>query len=149
MSPLLAQLDPELKAALKSGDSVRLSVLRMLKSDIKKYEVDHPKEVMTEQIAFAILNKHIHLRADAAAQFAAGGRDDLKRKEEAEIAALQSYLPAQVTDAELTALLKNLVAESGALDKKAFGKIMKAAQERLEGRADNKRISTCLNQLLQ
>lgn len=144
---LKAQIQNDIKEAMKAKEVEKRDALRLLSSAMKQIEVDERKELSDEDV-IAIIQKQIKQRNDAAAQYKDAGRDELYDKEMAEIAVFETYLPAQLDDAELEAAVKAMIEKTGASSMKEMGKVMGLASKELAGRADGKRISACVKQLL-
>ena len=147
---LATQVDDQIKEAMKAKDADRLSVLRMLKSAIKyavieKYGADGAAK---DEDVIAAVRKEIKKRHDSIEAFTKGGRADQAAKEQAEVKILESYLPQAMSDAELEVLVKGVIAELKATDKKAMGAVMKACQTKAAGRADNRALSALVGKLL-
>jgi uncharacterized protein YqeY len=132
---LKERITEDMKAAMRSGERERLGVIRMITSAIKQREVDE-RIVLDDAQVLSVLEKMIKQRKESVAQFQAGNRQDLADKETAEITLLQSYLPAQLSDAELDALIGEAVAASGAASIKDMGKVMAIIKTKAQGRAD-------------
>jgi uncharacterized protein YqeY len=124
-----------MKAAMRSGEKERLGVIRMITSAIKQREVDERISLDDAQVT-SVLEKMIKQRKESVAQFQAGNRQDLADKESAEITLLQTYLPAQLSDAELDLLIGEAVASTGAASIKDMGKVMAIIKTKAQGRAD-------------
>ncbi len=137
---LKSQLNDDVKTALRAGDKARLSVLRMALAAIKQREVDERIE-LDEAQELATLEKMIKQRRESAAQYDSGQREDLAAKERAEIELLSAYLPAQLTDAELDALVDAALAETAATSVRDMGKVMALLKQRAAGRADMGQVS--------
>jgi uncharacterized protein YqeY len=126
---------------MKPKDEARLGTLRMMKTALKKHEVDSMKP-LDEPTEMQILNMLIKQRREAADMFRKGGREELATKEESELAMIETYLPAAPSDEELDRAVTDAIAESGATSAKDMGKVMKAAQAKLAGkRVDGKVLS--------
>jgi uncharacterized protein len=139
--PLLDRVQSDMIAAMKAKDEARLGTLRMVKTALKKHEVDSMKP-LDEPAEMQIMNMLIKQRRDSAELFRKGGRPELAEKEEAESAIIESYLPAAPTDAELEEAVSAAIAETGATSAKQMGAVMKAAQARLGGkRVDGRALS--------
>jgi uncharacterized protein YqeY len=123
------------KTAMRARDSERLGTLRMLKAGIKQREVDERITLDDTQI-LTVIEKMVKMRKESVTQFASGGRDDLVAKETKEIEQLQAYLPAQLSDTELEALISAAIAESGAASIKDMGKAMALLKQKAQGRTD-------------
>lgn len=137
---LYEQIDGIFKASLKSGDKITLSAMRMLRSAVKLREVELRRPLDDAEL-LRVVASQIKQRQDSIAQFRQGGREDLARQEEAEIAALEVLMPRQLSREEVEAEVEAAVAETGATGPKDMGKVMKAAMAKLSGRADGKLIS--------
>jgi uncharacterized protein len=138
---LLEQLQTEMVAAMKAKDELRLGTLRMMKTALKKHEVDSMKP-LDEATEMQILNMLIKQRRESAEMFRKGNREELAAKEEAELRMIEAYLPAAPNDEELDRAVSEAIAESGATSAKDMGKVMKAAQAKLAGkRVDGKVLS--------
>lgn len=132
---LKERITEDMKTAMRSGDKERLGQIRMLQAAIKQREVDERITLDDTQV-MAVLEKMIKQRREAIAQFEAGGRADLAAKEATEITLLQTYLPEQLSAAELEALVAAAIAETGAATIKDMGKVMGLVKGRAAGRAD-------------
>jgi len=138
---LLDRLQTEVVTAMKAKDEARLGTLRMMKTALKKHEVDSMKP-LDEPTEMQILNMLIKQRREAADMFRKGGREELASKEESELAMIETYLPAGPSDEELHRAVSEAITESGATSAKDMGKVMKAAQAKLAGkRIDGKALS--------
>ena len=138
---LLEQLQTEMVAAMKAKDELRLGTLRMMKTALKKHEVDSMKP-LDEATEMQILNMLIKQRRESAEMFRKGNREELAAKEEAELRLIEAYLPAAPNDEELDRAVSEAIADSGATSAKDMGKVMKAAQAKLAGkRVDGKVLS--------
>ena len=147
---LALKIDEQIKEAMKSKDADRLGVLRMLKSAMKyavieKYGAEG--EAKDEDVLAAV-RKEIKKRQDSIEAFEKGGRPDQATKEKAEMKILEAYLPAAMSEADLEKLVKAVIAELGATDKKGMGAVMKACQAKAAGRADNRALSALVGKLL-
>lgn len=130
----------DVKTAMKSGDKLRLSVLRMLTAEMKNREVVDSVE-LTDAVVSASIEKMIKQRRDSEKQYTDGGRPELAAKEADEIKILMVYLPEQLTDDELVALVKQAVAETGAVGGKDMGKVMAWIKPKAQGKADMGKLS--------
>jgi uncharacterized protein YqeY len=124
-----------MKAAMRAGEKERLGVIRMITSAIKQREVDERIMLDDSQVT-SVLEKMIKQRREAVVMFEAGQRADLVAKENAEITVLQSYLPQQLSAAELDALIAEAIATTGAVSIKDMGKVMGVIKGKAQGRAD-------------
>ena len=130
----------DMKSAMRAKDAARLGTIRLLLAAIKQREVDERITLDDAQV-IAVLEKMVKQRKESIAQFEQGGRTDLADKERAEIALLQAYLPAQLSEAEVDALIKEAIAATGAASVKDMGKVMGAVKAKAAGRADMGAVS--------
>ena len=147
---LVERLNQDLTAAMKARDAARTSTLRMAKAAFMNKEIDK-KAALDDAEALKVLQGLVKQREDAADQYAKASRPELAEKEQAEIAVLKAYLPAEVTDAEVAAAVDKAVAETGASSLKDMGKAMKAALAALaaSGKAvDGKRVNEAVKKKL-
>jgi hypothetical protein len=134
------QLDADLKASMRDKDAVKLSVIRMLKSAIKYREIEAMKP-LDDAGVLQVVSGEIKRHKDSVEQFRAGNRPELVQKEEAEIAVLLGYLPAQLGEAELKALVEAAVVKAGASGPRDMGAVMKALLPDVQGKADGRLVS--------
>lgn len=138
--PLKEQLSEDIKAAMRAKEGDKLSTLRLISAAIKQKEVDERIELTDAQV-LAVIEKMIKQRKDSITQFKAGGRQDLVDKEEAELAILSAYLPAQMSQAEVAAAVDAAVAACGAAGPQDMGKVMGILKPQLAGKADMGAVS--------
>jgi uncharacterized protein YqeY len=132
---LKERITDDMKAAMRSGEKERLGVIRMITSAIKQREVDERITLDDAQV-LSVLEKMIKQRKESLVQFQAGNRQDLVDKESAEITLLQGYLPAQLSDTELDALIQEAITATGASSIKDMGKVKGLIKGKAQGRAD-------------
>ena len=130
-----ARIQEDMKSAMRAGEKEKLANIRMVMAAIKQREVDERIELDDAQV-LAVIDKMQKQRRESIAQFKAGGRADLVAKEEAELALLGAYMPAQLSEAELDAMIAEAIAATGAASIKDMGKVMAAIKARAAGRAD-------------
>jgi len=135
LSGLKGRITEDMKAAMRSGDKERLGVIRMITAAIKQREVDERITLEDAQV-LSVLEKMVKQRKESLVQFQAGNRQDLVDKESAEIAVLQAYMPSQLGEAELDALISETIASTGAASIKDMGKVMGIVKGKAQGRAD-------------
>ena len=140
MSDLKTRINADVIAAMKGGDKARVSVLRMLTSELKQREVVD-NVTMTDAVALASIEKMLKQRRDSEKQFRDGGRPELADKEAAEIKLLSEYLPQQLSEAEVNALIVQAIAETGAAGGKDMGKVMGWIKPRVQGQTDMGKLS--------
>jgi uncharacterized protein YqeY len=140
---LKERITEDMKAAMRAKDSERLGTIRMVTAAIKQREVDERIALDDTQV-LAVLEKMIKMRKESVAQFLSGGREDLAAKENKEIDLLQAYLPAQLSETELDALIADALAKSGATSIKEMGKAMALLKQSAQGRADMGLVSAKL-----
>ena len=129
-----------MKTAMRAKDSARLGAIRLLQAAIKQREVDERSELDDAQV-IAVIEKMLKQRRDSISQYEAAGRQDLADAEKYEINVLQDYLPQALTEDEVTAILDEVVAETGAIGIKDMSKVMAAIKPLVAGRADMGKIS--------
>jgi uncharacterized protein YqeY len=132
---LKERITDDMKSAMRAGEKERLATIRLALAAIKQREIDERITLDDGQV-LGLLEKMIKQRKEAITQFQAGGRADLVAKERGEIAVLEHYLPAQMSDAEIDALIAQAIAASGASSVKDMGKVMAAIKAQAQGRAD-------------
>ncbi len=132
---LKERITEDMKSALRAHEAARLSTIRLLLAAIKQREVDE-RRALTDADVLAVIDKMVKQRRDSIAQFTAGKRMDLVAVEQAELDVLQGYLPQQLADAEIDAMIAAVIAETGAVGPAGMGKVMGALKARLAGRAD-------------
>jgi uncharacterized protein YqeY len=146
---LRERLDADMKDAMRAKDQLRLDVVRAVKSAVKYREVEGDKAVVLDETGILqVLGSEIKKRRDSVEQYRAGGREELARKEEAEIAILQAYLPQQLGAEELARKVEEAIAKVGAKGPKDMGQVMKALLPEVQGRADGKAVSELVKQKL-
>ena len=141
------RITEDMKTAMRAGEKERLATIRLILSAVKQREVDERITLDDGQVLAAI-EKMIKQRKEAITQFEAGGRADLVAKETAEIGILQGYLPAQMSDAEIDALIGEAIASTGAASIKDMGKVMGAVKAKAQGRADMGAVGARIKQKL-
>jgi uncharacterized protein len=132
---LRERITEDMKAAMRAGEKDRLSLIRMLQAAIKQREVDE-RITLDDVQTLSVIEKMIKMRKESVVQFEAGGRADLVAKESAEISQLGAYLPAQLSPAELDALIREAITVTGAVSIKDMGKVMGVVKAKAAGRAD-------------
>jgi len=137
---LKAQLTDDMKAAMKSGDKERLGVIRLINAAIKQREVDERIQLDDTQV-LSVLEKMLKQRRDSVSQFQAAGRTDLADKETFEIGVVQSYMPAQLSAAEVDAIIAATITEAGATGPKDMGKVMGLVRPKVAGKTDMGKLS--------
>ena len=137
---LKTQLSDDMKTAMKSGAKDRLLVIRLIQAGIKQREVDERIELDDTQV-LAVMEKMLKQRRDSISQFGAANRQDLVDIEEAEVAVIQTYMPAALSEDEITAIIAAAIASTGASDSKDMGKVVAAVKPQVAGRADMGKVS--------
>lgn len=133
----------DLITAMKAGEKDRVGALRMVLSELQKDAKEGPGDEV------AVLRRERKRRLESAKAFRDGGRDDLAVSEESEAQIIEVYLPAELADEELRTIVTDAVAEVGATSPKDMGQVMKAAMARVAGKADGKRVSTIVQEVLR
>ena len=134
------RLETDLKTAMRSGDHATHDAVRYILAAIKNAEIEHRGPLPPAE-ATSVLHRLGKQLSDSIEQYRAGGREDLAAREEAQLAVLHRYLPAPLSDEELTALVNEVIREAGASGPKDMGKVMPVLIERAGGRADGRRLS--------
>lgn len=140
-------IEADYKKAFKSSDKDAVSALRMLKSAIKNREIDLGRE-LTDDETVEIVSRETKRRNEAVAQYEAAGRPELAAHEKGDAAAYAKYLPAQLTEDELTAIVKETVTATGATGVQQLGKVMGAVMAKVKGRADGTAVQTVVKRVL-
>jgi uncharacterized protein YqeY len=144
---LKERITEDMKTAMRAGEKERLATIRMALAAIKQREVDERISLDDTQV-LSVLEKMIKQRRESVVQFASGGRADLVAKENAEIALLQGYLPVQLGEADIDALIAAAIAATGAASVKDMGKVMAVVKPQAQGRADMGAVSARVKQKL-
>lgn len=149
MTNALEKMDQEIKTAMLAKDTVRLGVLRLLKSALKYYQIEKKLDVVAETDLISVVQKQLKQRQDSIESFQQANRQDLAEKELAEAAILKTFLPQALSEDELENLVTSVIAELGATTKTQLGLVMKAAIAKAAGRADGKAINAIAAKKLQ
>lgn len=146
---LKERLSEDMKQAMKDKEAgkLRLSVIRMVRANIKNVEIDKKKELSEEEV-LDVLAKEVKMRRDSMEEFKKANRPDLVENLEMEIAILMNYLPQQMTEAEVRAAVEEAINETGASSPKEMGKVMAALMPKVKGRADGKLVNAVVKELL-
>jgi uncharacterized protein YqeY len=146
MSDIPAQIQEDIKTAMKAKDSLALNALRALKSALTNASIEKGGlgTALEESEVMAVIRKQIKQRHDSVEQFEKAGRAELAATEKSEIEILSRYMPAALGEAEIAAIVEKAVTETGATGKADMGKVMKRCQELAEGRADGKLLSAAV-----
>ena len=134
------RLMDDMKAAMKAGEKARLGTIRLINAAVKQREVDERIELDDTQV-LAVLDKMVKQRRDSITQFEQAGREDLAAGERFELEVIQDYLPAALSDDEISALMEAAIGETGAASMKDMGKVMAVLKPQLQGRADMGAVS--------
>jgi len=145
---LETQLMQDLKTAMKAKDKVALRSIRAVKAALLLQKTDGTGEEMTEEKEIKLLQKMVKQRKDSLDIYVKQGREDLAETEREEIAVIEKYLPAQMSEADLEKVIADLMAKTGASSMKDMGKVMGMASKQLAGQADGKTISAMVKKLL-
>ena len=146
---LKERLTEDMKQALKEKEvgKLRLSVIRMVRANIKNVEIDRKQELSEDEV-LDVLAKEVKMRRDSIEEFKKGDRPDLVETLEREIVILMNYLPEQLSETEVRTLVASAVAESHAVSPKEMGKVMAVANKEMAGKADGKAISEAIKAIL-
>jgi len=144
---LKQEINDQVKQAMKGGEKARLKVLRMLTAAIKQKEIDERIELDDPQV-LAIIDKQVKQRRESIEQYTAGGRPELAEAEQAEIEILSNFLPEQLGDDELAAMIDQAIADTGAESMADMGTVMGQLKPKVQGRADMKQVSAAVRSKL-
>ncbi|RYZ68211.1 MAG: GatB/YqeY domain-containing protein [Proteobacteria bacterium] len=145
---LREQISNDIKEAMKAKDAAKLSALRMAQAAFKNREIELRPNAMPEEEVLGVIKKLVKQRKESIEQFQAANRQDLVDVEQAELKLLESYMPAQLTREQIEKIVADVVKETGATSVKDMGKVMKEAQVRAGGQADNKIMSEVIKSKL-
>lgn len=145
---LFDKIQSDMKQAMLAKDALRTSVLRLLVSAARYYQTEKSLSALTDGDAIQVLKRQAKQRRDSIESFAAANRPDMAEKERQELAILECYLPKQLSEDEITALVKAAMTETGATTKAQAGLIMKSVMPKLQGRADGKMVNQIVMKLL-
>jgi len=143
---LKSQLIDDVKTAMKSGEKERLGTLRLIQAAIKQIEIDtrseaNPRPELDDAQVLVVMEKMLKQRRDSIQQFEAAGRQDLADKEKSEVAIIDTYMPARLSDAEIEDLIRDAITESGATSGRDMGKVIALVKGKAAGRADMQALS--------
>jgi len=139
-SDLKIRINEDMKSAMRAQEKQRLGVIRLILAAIKQREVDERIELDDTRV-LAVLDKMVKQRRDSIEQFSAAGREELAEKERFELDIIQGYMPAELSDPELDAMIREIVTSVGASSMQDMGKVMAALKPRVQGRADMGKVS--------
>lgn len=142
------QLQKDYVQAMKDRDALRSSTINFLRAQLKNVHIDKHVEILEDKDVVAVIKKQIKQRQDSIEQYHKGGRADLADKETAEMAILKSYLPQELSEAELQKFVEQAIRETGAQSIKDMGKLMKAVAAQVQGKADNRVVSELVRKAL-
>lgn len=145
---LVKRFDEDLKAAMKASESLKVSVLRMLKSALKNRQIEKGGELADEDVV-TILSGMVKQRRDSVDQFSAAERLDLAGKEKSEIEILQAYLPRQLEPDEIDSIIAASIKEASAQNPSDIGKVMKILMPKLKGVADGKYVNQRVKEIIE
>ncbi len=148
---LKEKIDQDLKSSMKSGDKTRLNAIRSIRAALLEKEVSirvGGTAVLTEEQELEVLVSLAKKRRDAIEQFTAGNRLDLAETEQAELTVLEEYLPAPVSDEDVTTVIQDIITKTGAASMKEMGKVMAEAMKALKGKADGTKVQQIVKSLL-
>ncbi|MDP3025176.1 MAG: GatB/YqeY domain-containing protein [candidate division Zixibacteria bacterium] len=145
---LKERIDQDMRQAQKSGEKLKLSLARLLKSDIRYKEIDKGKELSDEEVV-EVLTSSAKKHRDSIEQFRKGGREDLVKQEEDELKMILEYMPEQLSVEEVGKLVEEAITEVGAEGEKDIGKVMKVLMPKVKGKADGKVVSLLVSSRLK
>lgn len=145
---LQEQLNQDLISAMKAKDADKVSTLRIAKAALTHLSIEKKKDTLNDEEVLAVLQKQLKQRKESIESFEKGGRTELAQKEKAEASILEIYLPKQLADSELSSIIKQTIEKTGSKTKADSGRLMKELMPLVKGKADGKRVSDIVNQLL-
>lgn len=145
---LQQRVTDELKSSMMAREAVRTATLRMLKAALGYAQIEKKTDTLSDAEVMAVIQREAKKRRDAIEEFEKGGRAEMAANERAELEVLSGFLPKALTPEELEALVRGVIAEVGAASKKDMGVVMKAAQAKVDGRADGRSVSALVSRLL-
>ena len=146
---LLEKIDADLKSSMKEKNTLKVSVLRLVKSAVQNKAIEKKTESLSDDVVLDIIQRQVKQRRDSIEEFKKGNRQDLVDQESKEIDILKTYLPEQLSEADLKGIIQKAIETTGAKSKADMGKVMKEALVAAKGRADGKRVSQLVSSLLQ
>ncbi|MGG2064359.1 MULTISPECIES: GatB/YqeY domain-containing protein [unclassified Bacillus (in: firmicutes)] len=144
---LLSRLNDDMKQAMKNREKEKLTVIRMVKAALQNEEIKL-QHSLTEEEELTVLTRQVKQYKDSLLEFEKAGREDLVDKLKSEIQILETYLPEQLTEEELTAVIQQTISEVGAASKADMGKVMSAVIPKVKGKADGSQVNKLVSQLL-
>ncbi len=144
---LLERLNTDIKQAMKDKDKEKLSVLRMVKSSIQNESIKHGRD-LSEEEELTVLSRELKQRKDSLQEFDKAGREDLVHKLQGEIAIVEHYMPEQLSEEELSAIVQQTIADVNATSKAEMGKVMGALMPKVKGKADGSLVNKLVQQHL-
>lgn len=145
---LQQRVTDELKSSMLARQTVRTGTLRMLKAALGYAQIEKKIETLPDADVMAVIQREAKKRRDAMDEFEKGGRAEMAANEKAELEVLSEFLPKALSAEELESLVRGVITEIGATSKKDMGAVMKAAQAKIDGRADGKSVSALVSRLL-
>jgi uncharacterized protein YqeY len=145
---LIEKLDGDLKTALKQSDKLRLSSIRLVKAAIKNQQIAKGRDLSDEEV-LSVISSLAKQRRESIEHFAKGGREDLAEQERRELSILQSYMPEQLSLAEIDSIILQAIRESSAKGEKDIGRVMRILMPRVKGLADGKMVNSRVRELLE
>jgi uncharacterized protein len=142
------KLSDDYKDALRSGDKIKVSILRMIKAAVKNREIEKGSLLSDDEI-YAVFRSFVKRANESIEQFSKAGRMDLAEKEKEELSIMQGYLPQPPGEDEIRKLVKEIISETGAAGPKEMGKVMKAVMAKTKGLADGKLVSNLVKEMLE
>ena len=145
---LLNRLNDDMKQAMKNKEKEKLSVIRMLKASLQNEAIKHGKQELSEDEELTVLSREVKQRKDSLQEFQNAGREDLVEKIQTELTYVEIYMPKQLSEEEVSAIVKQTIAEVGASSKADMGKVMGAIMPKLKGKADGALVNKLVLQHL-
>ncbi|HLR66495.1 GatB/YqeY domain-containing protein [Virgibacillus alimentarius] len=145
---LLEQLNNDMKQAMKNKEKEKLSIIRMVKASLQNEMIKLGKDKLSEDEELTILSRELKQRKDSLPEYKSAGRNDIVEKLEYEILIIQKYMPEQLSNEKLEALIQETIQEVNAISKKDMGKVMSAIMPKVKGKADGSQINKIVQKYL-
>ncbi|MFP4527502.1 MAG: GatB/YqeY domain-containing protein [Candidatus Kapaibacterium sp.] len=142
------KISEELKAAMKSGDKMRIDTIRSIRAGIIEFKKSGVPKEMEEEDELALLKTHVKRRQDAIELYQKGGRDDLAQREQSELKVIREFMPEEMPKEELEKIVSDSIAKTGAKDIKDLGKVMQVVMSEVKGRADGRFVNQIVRNML-
>ncbi len=145
---MFEKINQDLKEAMRNKDVFKIGVLRMLVASLKNKKIDIKKDNLSDEDVLAVIKSEIKKRKDSIKSYKEGGREDLAQNEKKELEILQEYMPEQMSEEELSGIVKEVISDLGAQSPADFGKVMGAVMKRVGSGADGEAVKNIVQKIL-